>query len=117
VTAIFDDPRTLVSLSRVAALVSEFFDLDDPVEYDTPFVWWDRSKKNFGIALPMPEPIAFVGASAKGEASWSRGPLWHQEQIVHWYAEWRDLEVPFCREAGDRVTNRGATVPSSYRVA
>jgi len=105
-----DDPHTLVSLSRVAALVSEFFDLEDPVEYDTPFVWWDRSKKNLGIALPMPEPVSYVGNE-------SRGPLWHQEQIVHWFGEWRDLNVPHCREAGDRVTNRGATIPSSYRVS
>ena len=107
---ISDDPRAIISLSRVALIVNEFFNLDtdDEVKYDTPFVWWNRSKHNFGISLPMPKPISFVGVGVNG-------PLWHQEQIIHWFAQWRDLEVPECRQAGDSISSRGHFVPSTHR--
>ena len=82
------DPETFVSLARVAFLVNEFFDLeaDDRVAYDNPFVWWDRSKRNLGIAHPMPQPIGFASANKDGDG---RGPLWYQDQIIHWFGQWR----------------------------
>jgi len=105
-TFVSADPRTILGLSRVAAVVSEFFDLDPVVNYDTPFVWWDRSKRNYGISLPMPEPIRYGGDG--------RSPLFYQEQIIHWYGQWRGLAVPECHEAGDVVRSRGL-IPSDYR--
>lgn len=113
---ISDDPHAIISLSRVALVVNEFFhlDADDEVKYDTPFVWWNRSKHNFGISLPMPKPIAFVGVDAVGVGA--TGPLWYQEQIVHWFGQWRDLEVPECRQAGDSISSRGHFVASTCRV-
>ena len=105
------DPRVLVSLSRVSEVVNEFFDLhdDDVIAYDTPFVWWDRSKRNIGIELPMPEPMSYVGNN-------KRGPLWYQEQIIQWFGAWRELEVVECVEAGDRISSRGHRIYSEYRV-
>ena len=107
---ISDDPRTIVALARVAEVVNEFFHLDpdDVVAYDTPFVWWDRSKRNHGISHPMPTPFGY--ASANG-----RAPLFFQEQIVHWFGDWRGLEVPECRQAGDGHDSRGRFKPSVYR--
>ncbi len=102
------DPKALVSLSRLSAVLDEFFNLDDLILPDTPFVWWNRSKGNYGISLPMPEPVAFSGANR-------RGPLWPQDQILHWYAEWQELSVPECREAGDRAASGGRYALSEYR--
>ena len=108
---ITQEPDTLVSLARVAIVVNEFFHLtEDAVSYDTPFVWWDRSKRNEGIALPMPEPVGYAG-----RATPIRAPLWYQQQIVQWFGQWRDLEVPECSQAGDRLSNRGHVIPSPYR--
>jgi len=107
---ISDNPHVFVSLSRVSSVVNEFFhlDVDDQVKYDTPFVWWDRSKRNIDIANPMPVPVAFTSAN-------DRGPLWHQDQIVHWFGQWRRLPVPECSQAGDKVSRRGHFVPSPHR--
>lgn len=111
---VFKDGSDLVSLSRVASVLNEFFQLDTTVQYDTPFVWWDRSKSNHGISLPMPEPMAYVGGSANDPAR-ARGPLWRQDQILHWYGEWQGLDVPEGRSAGDRIDSRGRFTPSTYR--
>ncbi len=108
---ISDDPHTLVSLSLLPKVLNEFFHLtgDDTVRHKTPPVWWDRSKRNIGIAHPMPTPVAFA-------ASNDCRPLWHQDQIIHWFGQWRDLPVPECRQAGDTVSRRGHLVPSPHRV-
>lgn len=131
---ISDDPHTIISLSRVAAIVNEFFHLDDDdmISRDTPFVWWDRSKRNIGISHPMPKPIGYVTSDATadvasevdardtsddtGNGPRARGPLWHQDQIVHWFGQWKDLDIPECQQAGDRVSNRGHPIPSPHRV-
>ncbi len=103
------DPKALVSLSRLSDVLDEFFDLDDsPISRDTPFVWWNRSKGNYGISLPMPEPAAFSGADR-------RGPLWPQDQILHWYGQWQEVTVPKCPEAGDRASSGGRYTLSEYR--
>ncbi len=109
-THVNTDAATLVSLSRLADVLNEFFnlDVDDLIQYDTPFVWWDRSKRNHGISLPMPEPVTYASAA-------QRSPLWHQDQILHWYGSWREVEVPESREAGDRTDSRGRFRPSAYR--
>lgn len=113
------DPSTIVSLARVSAVVNEFFHLDpdDAVNYDTPFVWWDRSKRNNGIALPMPEPVTYLGAGRTSFTSVGRAPLWYQEQIIQWFGAWRELDVPECAQAGDRISSRGYVIPSPYRVS
>jgi len=77
----------LIPLSRVASLINKHFDLlpEDEINYMTPYVWWDRSKRNIGISLPMIGPVQYVGAN-------ERGPLWFEHQIVEWYAEWQELD-------------------------
>ncbi len=109
-THVNTDAATLVSLSRLADVLNEFFDLDvdDEVQYDTPFVWWDRSKRNHGISLPMPEPMTYAAAA-------QRSPLWPQDQILHWYGDWRNVDVPECVEAGDKTDKTGRFRPSAYR--
>ena len=104
------DPKTLIGLSRLPDLVTEFFDLDleDRPSYDAPFVWWQRSKANEHIAVPMPEPVTFAAANG-------RGPLWHQEQLIHWFGMWRGLDVPVCIEAGDKLSARGRRTYSPHR--
>lgn len=79
--------KPLIPLSRVASLINNHFDLlpNDEVGYATPYVWWDRSKRNVGISLPMPDPVQYMGAN-------NRGPLWFEHQIVEWYTEWQEVE-------------------------
>ena len=103
-----DTSDTLVTLAQISPLLNEFFDLSDDttIKYSTPYVWWDRSKRNDDIALPMPKPVMQVG----------RSNAWRQDQILHWYGEWMDLDVPFCRAAGDKVNSRGHELKSQYRV-
>lgn len=82
---IMSDP--LIPLSRVHVVINEHFNLlpEDKINYMTPYVWWDRSKRNIGISLPMPDPVQYAGVN-------ERGPLWFEHQIVEWYAEWQEVE-------------------------
>lgn len=101
-----DGEHTLVPLYRVPALLEAFFDLEvGTIDVTHVYVWWDRSKRNIDIAVPMPAPEVTVG----------RSNAWRQDAIIHWYAAWKDLDVPWCREAGDRIDSRGHDIPSMYR--
>ncbi len=102
-------PGELIPLSSFSPLIKAFFDLpDDEFVSQAPFVWWDRSKRNGSISVPIPEPLMdmYVG---------NRGPIFTQEQVIHWYGAWKDLTVRVCVEAGDTVDGDGNTVPSSQR--
>ncbi len=109
-----DDPHRLVALSRVSSLINEFFHLDDDnhIDYRTPFIWWNRSKQN-RMAFNMFVPVGYGGKAGDGDTR----PFWHQEQIIHWYARWKGLDVGESQQAGDRTTNRGQTIPSVWRTA
>ena len=108
-TVVSVNPDELVTSSQVADLLNEFFDLDDEdrIERNTPSMWWYRSRMNKDISHPMPDADMTVGRN--------KVPLWGQAKILHWYAAWQELEVPWCREAGDRVDMRGREFPSGYR--
>ncbi len=108
-TAISPNPDNLITTSQIADLVNEFFDLadDDCISQNTPHMWWYRSRNNMDIGFPMPAADATIGRN--------HAPLWKQANIVHWFAAWRDLTVPVCQEAGDRVDMRGREYPSQYR--
>ena len=103
----FEKPSRLLALSEVADLVNEVFDLplEERIAEPTPYAWWDRSKKNQDISLPMPEPTLVAGGRA----------LWTQEVLLHWFGAWRGHEVPVGLPAGDRVDSRGHRVFSRYR--
>lgn len=92
---VHSDPDTLISLGEFASILNAYFGLegDDAVDYENPFSWWRRSTLNIDIALPMPEPTARHGKR--------RSPLFHQADVLHWYGEWKNLDVPMGREAGD----------------
>jgi len=102
------NPQTLTPLSRVSRLVTEFFQLSDPPTYNSPYVWWLRSKAALDISHPMPRPVKFSRSNGKR-------PVWHQEQILHWYGQWQGLEVKECVEAGDNIHD-GVVSLSEYRV-
>ena len=108
-TAMSQDSNELLATSQVADLLNEFFDLDgdNVIEQNTPHMWWYRSKQNRDIAHPMPEADVTVGRR--------KAPLWKQAKIVHWFGQWKDLDVPWCQEAGDRVDARGHGIPSEFR--
>jgi len=94
------DPETLVSLGELSDIINSYFGLEDGdrVDYENPFSWWRRSTLNHHIALPMPEPVIRVGKR--------RSPLFHQADVLHWYGDWKNLEVPMGREAGDTVRGK-----------
>ena len=103
------NPNTIIVLSRFKPLLTEFFHLDDDaIHPHAPFMWWDRSKRGVGIGVPLPPPIAF--SDGKG-----RGPLFTQEQVIHWYGMWKGLNVPTYVGVGDRVSDDGAITPSNLR--
>jgi hypothetical protein len=104
---IHKDPKQLIPLSEVSAVINHWFDLPPGVEIapSTPYIWWDRSKKNQDISLPMPSPVLTLGGRH----------YWHQESILHWYGAWRGIVVPRGAEAGDRIDGRGRERPSEYR--
>lgn len=101
-----DDGAELVSLSEVPALLEAFFDLpEDSIRKETVYVWWDRSVNNRGIRIPMPTPKARLANTH----------LWEQQQIIHWYAAWKGLDVRECPEAGDRIDRNGRMRRSPLR--
>lgn len=109
-----DDPRRFVSLSEMAGLFNEFFNLDDGdhgnrISEPTPYIWWHRSKSNVDISLPMPRPSMVLGRSG------AERPFWFQEVLLHWYGAWRGIEVPVCGPAGDKVNLKGRRILSEYR--
>ena len=108
-THVSNDPDELVSTSQVADLLNEFFDLDDDslISQDTPHMWWYRSKQNKDISHPMPAANLTVGRRSV--------PLWKQANIIHWYATWQEIEVPWGAEVGDRIDMKGREYPSEFR--
>ena len=102
-----NDPEALISLGEVAAILNAYFGLkgDDKVDYENPFSWWKRSLNNHHIALPMPEPVIRHGKR--------KSPLFRQADIFFWYGEWRNVEVPMGRGAGD--TPRGSRMVAGSR--
>ena len=96
----YPDPETLISLGELADILNGYFGLKgtDRVDYENPFSWWRRSSLNRDIALPMPEPALRHGKR--------RSPLFHQADIIHWYGDWKNLEVPMGHEAGDTRKGR-----------
>ena len=106
------DPKTFLMLSQISGAINEWFDLpdDEAISEATPYIWWDRSKKNRDISLPMPKPALVLGGEGRGTKN-----LWTQDSILHWYGAWRGIEVPRGRPAGDRVDMRGRDTPSEYR--
>ena len=104
------DSQRLLMLGDIAGVVNEYFKLeDDAVNDATPYIWWDRSKKNIDISLPMPNPTLTVGFGRSSKSFWS------QEVVLHWYGAWRGLKVPVGVPAGDRVNSRGRRIYSKYR--
>lgn len=106
--AVSPDPDAIVTLRDFSALLEAFFDLPrGSVPQTAPYVWWKRSRDNLDISVPMPQAEVYLAEKAG----------WTQAAIIHWYAAWKRLEVPVCREAGDRVNSRGTTIPSKWRGA
>ena len=101
------DPDILLPLSDVADMLNTFFELEgeERIGSATPYAWWDRSKKNQDIALPMPDPTLAVPGK----------PLWAQQVLLHWFGSWRGYEVPLGIPAGDRVDSSGRRLYSKYR--
>lgn len=103
----YEDPSQYISVGQISAMLNEVFDLpsDERISEPTPYAWWDRSKKNQDISLPMPAPGMYVPGK----------PLWTQEVLIHWFGAWRSYEVPVGVAAGDRVDARGRRIYSKYR--
>lgn len=104
-------PDTLLMLGQIAGAINEYFKLPKKQRINelTPYIWWDRSKRNRDISLPMPHPALVVGEGRSGRSFWT------QEAILHWYGAWKGIEVPRGIAAGDRVDGRGREYPSEYR--
>jgi hypothetical protein len=101
-----DGTTHVVTLAEVPVLLETFFDLKSgSIPKAHVYVWWNRSKNNLEIALPMPSPVDRFGQTS----------VWRQDSILHWYAAWKGLSVPTCREAGDGTDRRGVSVPSPFR--
>ena len=85
---IHKDPTTLIGLGEVAGILNAWYGLEEPftIDYNTPMVWWNRSRRNKDISLPMPEPAVRIGQR--------RSPAWEQGIIINWYGEWTDQKVP-----------------------
>ena len=108
-TVVSTNPDELITSSQVADLLNEFFDLgdEDRIAQNLPSMWWYRSRNNKDISHPMPKADMMVGRR--------KVPLWKQAKILHWFGEWQEMEVPWCREAGDRSDMRGRDYPSEFR--
>ncbi len=104
-----NDPEALISLGEIASILNAYFGLtgDEAVRYENPFSWWGRSLNNREIALPMPQSVMRHGKR--------KSPLFRQIDIFFWFGEWKNLEVPMGREAGD--TPRGKRIIAGARRA
>ncbi len=85
----------LVTLSEMAEYLTERFNVDPPIRYNVPYMWWKRSLDGVQISHPMPQHIGVFGGKPT--------PVWEKTQIVRWYAEWNDMEPEMYLE-----THRGA---------
>ena len=108
-TAIHKHGRELIATSEIAAILNEYFNLpsDTRIDYNLPYMWWYRSKLNH-LAHPMPAPTI---TTSKGV------PWWEQEAILHWFGDWKEIEVPESRASGDYVDDAGGRRVSEYRSA
>lgn len=87
-TRLRDQFDNLVGQADIAPLLNGTFGLEGVKEVapKTPGKWWERTKEGGYIAIPMPEPAAYIGPS--------RRPVWRGSDIARWYAEWKDLQLP-----------------------
>ncbi len=102
-----NDPEALISLGEIASILNLYFGFkgDEKVDYENPFSWWRRSQRNHEIALPMPEPVMRHGKR--------RSPLFLQADILFWYGDWKNLDVPMGVGAGD--SRRGKAMVAGAR--
>lgn len=77
------DKPQLISLSEVAAVLNDTFNLtdDDTISRNTPHMWWYRTRQEQNIALPMPGPVIETAVHE----------IWDREEVVGWFAEWKGL--------------------------
>lgn len=72
--------KKYIGLFQMAERLTAHFDLEDPIQYMTPFGWWKYTKSG-GISLPMPDPRAIIRAKG-GRPT----PVWRWSEIVSWYS-------------------------------
>lgn len=99
-SAVYSDPDTLIQLGEFADILNIYFQLEDGsrVGPNTAFMWWQRTEKGTKIALPLPTPVMRIGKT--------QSPAWKQADILHWFGDYKNLDVPLGREAGDTVKGK-----------
>ena len=72
--------KKYVGLFQMAERLTAHFQLEEPIQYRTPFGWWKYTKLGT-ISLPMPSPRAIIRAKG-GRPT----PVWRWREVVAWYA-------------------------------
>ncbi len=99
-SAVYDDPETLIQLGEFADILNTYFQLEGEsrIGVNTAFMWWQRTGKGIKIALPLPIPAMRIGKQ--------QSPAWKQADILFWFGDYKNLDVPLGREAGDAVRGK-----------
>lgn len=67
----------LVQMKSIADLITAEFKLQRPLNKNTPYVWWQRTREG-RMDMPFPQPaIALDGTN-----------YWNKQQIIEWYAKY-----------------------------
>ena len=79
--------KKYVALFQMADRLTAHFELEEPIQYRTPFGWWKYTKAG-SISLPMPSPRTIIRAKG-GRPT----PVWRWREIVQWYAGYAGVTV------------------------
>lgn len=102
-SAAYLDPETLIQLGEFQDILNTYFRLEVAARVgdNTAFMWWQRTEKGTKIALPLPTPAMRLGKQ--------RSPAWKQADILFWFGEYKNIDVPMGIEAGDKARGKKFT--------